>query len=153
MRSLDLTGQVFGFLGVEEKTERRDGSNIVYRCTCLRCGKECFFSTRALRSQNVKSCGCYRRSLVGNYWDGLADHVGQVDHTNRSRIKSKAVQKNNTSGVRGVSKTKNGWASYIYFQKKRIRLYSGPDKEEAIRQRKLAEEQIFGEYLSSQGSR
>ena len=49
-----------------------------------------------------------------------------------------------------MSKTKSGWISYINFQGKRIKLYSGPDRDEAIRQRKLAEERIFGGYLASQ---
>lgn len=58
------------------------------------------------------------------------------------------IPSNNTSGVRGVSQTKNGkWVSYITLRRKRYTLGTFKNKEDAIRARKKAEEELFDPIL------
>ncbi len=56
----DIAGMRFGDLRAIEPTERRCGHSVVWRCECLRCGRECFVSCADLVSGNTKSCGCLR---------------------------------------------------------------------------------------------
>lgn len=149
-RAHDLTGQRFGRLMVLQKTDRRDGSNIVYECRCD-CGKIVYASNRALRSGAVQSCGCLRREQsVHNFaMVSRSEKLGQVDGTNLSRIASKKPQRNNTSGVRGVAPCSKGWVAYIYFRGQRYHLYSGPSKDKAILARKEAESHLFGRALDA----
>ena len=65
---IDLTGQRFGRLTVVEKEgsrEYRPGRcRIYWRCKCD-CGNECSAHTTDLRAGKVKSCGCLKRSVLG----------------------------------------------------------------------------------------
>lgn len=54
------------------------------------------------------------------------------------------TRKDNTSGVRGVSKSKKSWLSYINVNGSRIRLGLYSNKEEAIKARKEAELKYWG---------
>lgn len=56
-------------------------------------------------------------------------------------------QKNNTSGVVGVSKKRNKWIARIEHQGKSIYLGSFDCKEEAIKERRKQELKIYGKYL------
>lgn len=93
------------------------------------------------------SCGCIKnRNLTTK---PIADKLGQVDGTNVSRISSSKAQRNNTTGVRGVSCRKDGkYVAYIYFKGERYHLYCGADKNKAIAARKEAEQRLFGEFLT-----
>jgi hypothetical protein len=89
----------------------------------------------------------------------------QVDHiyhnTNDSRKENlricetyenainKIMQSNNTSGVVGVSwcKTKEKWAAYINYNKKRYSLGRYTNFEDAVKARKEAEEKYHGEFV------
>lgn len=134
-KRLDLSGQTFGCIRVLEPTGRRDGSNIVYKCLCTACGKECYISTRSLRYSKSKSCGCLRPSHLGDNLGKIVQNAGISGGTNLSRIKSSKPQRNNRSGVRGVCWTGGQWEATIYFRGKRIRLYRGPSFDEAVEAR------------------
>ena len=138
MRRLHLEGQTFGSIKVLEATDRRDGSNVVYRCLCTACGRECYMSTRSLRSARSKSCGCQRIRHLGDHVGQIKTHAG-IGDTNLARIQSSKPQRNNTSGVRGVCWTGGQWEATIWYQGKRTRLYRGPDFADAVRARKKAE--------------
>ena len=57
----DLTGQVFGYLTVIEKTDQRDGSgSIRWKCIC-KCGAPVIAPARGLITGANKSCGCKRK--------------------------------------------------------------------------------------------
>lgn len=60
---IDLSGKRFGRLVVIEKTDRRSGTNAIWKCKCD-CGKETFVSSGNLRSENTTSCGCLNKELV-----------------------------------------------------------------------------------------
>lgn len=54
---VDLTGKTFGRLTAVSPTDRRQGGNIVWKCSCL-CGNTAFVSGRNLTRGQTKSCGC-----------------------------------------------------------------------------------------------
>ena len=143
----DLTGQTFGYLYVIEPTPKRKGSNRVFRCRCLNCGKIVELPSGTIAHSQQVSCGCIKnRNLTTK---PIADKLGQVDGTNVSRISSGKAQQNNTTGVRGVSRRKDGkYIAYIYFMGERYHLYCGTDKNKAIAARKEAEQRLFGEFLT-----
>ena len=154
---IDRTGRRYGRLLVLGPSDRRDGSNIVWRCRCD-CGTEIEVSGRHLGSPTV-SCGCQRRDrAAANLAGDRAEKLGQVEQTNLSRIRSAAPQKNNRSGYRGVSwhKYPHGsgrWVATIYFQRRRYRLGFYDTPEEASKAYIAAKEHIhldFAEWYEQQ---
>lgn len=143
----DLSGQTFGYLYVIEPTAKRQDGNRVFHCRCLNCGKIVELPSRTIAHSKQISCGCIKnRNLTTK---PIADKLGQVDGTNVSRISSSKAQRNNTTGVRGVSCRKDGkYVAYIYFKGERYHLYCGADKNKAIAARKEAEQRLFGEFLT-----
>jgi hypothetical protein len=149
MRSTDLIGQKFGKLTVIAKTNKHDGTCIIWQCQCD-CGNIKDVSTRHLKGGNIVSCGCQRVTASKiNLQGDPKEKIGIKFDTNISRLKSQKIQRNNTSGVTGVykhTKTKK-WLAYIYFKKKRYHLGLFDKLEDATRIRKEAEQQLFGEFL------
>lgn len=64
-RKIDLTGQQFGTLTALEATKKRQGSSVVWLCRC-ECGNLVEYSSRALKSGNLKSCGCAEKAVVNS---------------------------------------------------------------------------------------
>lgn len=153
---IDRTGRRYGRLLVLGPTDRRDGSNIVWRCRCD-CGAEIEVSGRHLGRPTV-SCGCQRREAAAvNLAGDPVDKLGQVEQTNLSRIRSTAPQKNNRSGYRGVSwhRYRNGgkWCAVIYFQRRRYRLGFFDSAEEAAKAYQTAKEHIHLDFIAWYDSR
>lgn len=137
----------FGYLYVIEPTPKRKGSNRVFRCRCLNCGKIVELPSGTIAHSQQVSCGCIKnRNLTTK---PIAEKLGQVYGTNVSQISSGKTPRNSTTGVRGVSCGKNGkYVAYIYFKGERYHLYYGTDKDKAIAARKEAEQRLFGEFLA-----
>lgn len=139
-----LAGKIFPGVEVIEETGEKRGTQKIYRCRCLHCGK--IFETRgvALTRGDTKSCGCKKIELAT-----AQITADLIDGTKIGMLASKTPG-NNTSGVKGVSQVKRTgyWTAYITFKGKRYSLYTGPDKEQAIRRRKEAEQRLFGDFLS-----
>ena len=137
----DLTGRFFEGVEVIRKTDLKKGTQYVYECKCLRCGK--IFCTRGvnLTRGDTKSCGCLKTQMN-------VDQITQ-DVINGTKISAiiPRIRSDNTSGKTGVSKTRDGWVAYISFQGMRYQLYRGHDKEIAIQKRKKAEENIHVAFL------
>lgn len=148
-KRLDLTGQTYGYIKVIASTDLRDGSNVVYWCLCTACGKECYLSTRSLRSAKSKSCGCLRPSYLGDQIGKVAQNAGITNGTNLSRLRSSKPQRNNHSGVRGVCWTGGQWEATLYYKGQRIRLYRGPDFQAAVEARKQGEEDRLQNAIDS----
>ena len=146
----DIVGHQFGRLYVIEPTDNRENNNIVYRCRCTNCGKELLLNSGTITAGKQVSCGCIRaeKSKENLNTKPAAEKLGLVEGTNVSRIRSKNLQKNNKTGVRGVSLDKSGhYVAYIYFQGRRYHLYFGPDFDKAVSARKEAEQSLFGNFL------
>lgn len=69
----DLIGKKFNFLTVLEKTDKRKGGAVVWKCLCD-CGNIKEVTTADLTSNRVMSCGCYNRKLVSNNYNNI---IGQ----------------------------------------------------------------------------
>jgi len=64
MRNLiDLTGQRFNRLIVLHDTEKKSGSNRIWLCQCD-CGRLTEVRGDNLRSDRIKSCGCFRKEIA-----------------------------------------------------------------------------------------
>lgn len=132
----NITGQRFGRLTAIEPTDRIVRSGVVWRCICD-CGNETFVTVKDLRSGNTKSCGCLnheRRPLPANFVDGT-----------RISMLSSTPPKTNTSGVRGVSwsKQKQDWEAYIKFKGVLYHLGHYKKLEDAAKARARAEEAMY----------
>ena len=61
--SIDITNQKFGLLTAIRPTEQRAPvGGVIWECKCD-CGNIVYVSTSRLRSKNVQSCGCGKRSI------------------------------------------------------------------------------------------
>ena len=68
--------------------------------------------------------------------------------TKSQNCMNRHIQSNNTSGITGVSwdKKRNKWVAYIRVNRKFIYLGHFINKDDAVKERKEAEEKYFGEY-------
>lgn len=66
----DLTGQVFNYLTVIKKTNKRIRGNVIWKCRC-KCGNEKEVTSVDLKHNRVMSCGCYNKELVSNNFNDL----------------------------------------------------------------------------------
>ena len=138
----DITGQQFGLLKAEYVTDKKsnttDGSKI-WHCKC-KCGNECDVSYHALVSGNTSSCGCTHTEKIKNLF---------IDGTAPCKLDGSKIRCNNTSGTTGVwfDKSKQKWCAEIMFRKKKYFLGRYSQKNDAIAARKLAEQELFGDFL------
>lgn len=58
----DLTNQTFGRLHVIEPTEKRDGTNIIWKCECI-CGNIVYVRGSSLGNGHTQSCGCLHKEI------------------------------------------------------------------------------------------
>lgn len=137
----DLTGSTFKNLLVLKKVENDKHRNALWLCKCI-CGNTVVVSTNALKSGNTKSCGC----LINNE---SALKKDKVFGTSIGLIKRQELNKNNSSGHRGVSwdTRKNKWRAYIIFKGIYYHLLYTDNINIAISARKIAEEKLYGEFL------
>lgn len=147
----DITGQVFGYLRAIRCTGEKQCGSYLWEFECTLCGKHTIKRIGQVTSGQIKSCGCYKNRNLST--KPVSDKVGQVFGTNISRISSKNLQSNTSSGHKGVSlhrqnNKSDAWVAYIYFQGKRYHLGSFGTKTEAIEARESAEKQIFGDFLN-----
>lgn len=147
MHREDLTGQRFGYLVALQPTDKRDaGGSIVWECACD-CGNHTYYSVSRLRQGSAQSCGCLSRESRTNSYNSRKDAVEDTNIS--SLIGSKRPRKNNTSGCTGVcqEKQRGMWLAYIDFQKKRYFLGAFADREQAIEERKKAEQRLHDPYI------
>ena len=140
-KKLDLTGQRFYKLTVLRLAENL-GEKTAWVCRCD-CGREIIVRTNALRSSHTRSCGC--SGGAKNARQGLTF----VDGTCVEIIRSQKLQKNNTSGVSGVTwvTCKQLWQATICFKGKRRYLGRYQKFEDAVKARKRAEENLYDSFL------
>lgn len=96
--------------------------------------------------------------VMNNDKDKIIDHIKHKTNDNRkSQLRysddsknqmNKRIQRNNTSGVPGVTYIKRDgvWVARISINGKRIHLGSSKDFNEAVKLRKEAEEKYFGKF-------
>ena len=137
----DWVGKRFGKLTVVAYDGKRNGSHY-WRCQCD-CGNETVVPQSSLKSGRTKSCGCLVR---------MSSSLHFVEGTNIERIRNRdKLNKNNTSGVRGVYPVKKkgeivAWVAQIKFKGKMKYLGTFDTLEEAADARKEAEK-VFDEVI------
>lgn len=148
----DLTKEKFDGVRALEATGMRTGKrNVVWKCVCLRCGKEFFTSEEYLVSSGTRSCGCLRDELSSKR---MSQRETLVEDTDLDLLTQKK-RTDNTSGVKGVSyhKRSGKWMAYITLAGKRRYLGLFGTVEEAAQARRQAEVELFDPILEAHGRR
>lgn len=136
----DITNERFGRLVAVEFVEIRN-SKTIWKCVCD-CGNMCEVSLSSLSSGASRSCGCLDREVKQA---SIYERMQFRDGTSYVAHNRKNINKNNSSGVRGVhfDNKRQMWVAQIGFQNKVIYLGRFVNKEDAIKARKEAEEKYF----------
>lgn len=150
----DLTGKKFERLTVIKKDEDRKNHWI---CKCD-CGNVVSVLDFYLIHGKTKSCGCYRADRAKKHLENIRDITIEANKklsfkgTRINALKQK-VSPNSKTGIKGVSKTKDGkYIARIKFRGKNIHLGTYDDIEEAEKARKKAEEMYFKPILDAYNS-
>lgn len=133
----NIIGQRFGNLTVISRES--SGSHAKFLCRCD-CGREIVVRGDSLRRGKTISCGCDKKSA--DKIKQLEDGRKLQDHTSDIFFKG-TISKNNTSGINGVSKLKNGkYRAYIGYKNKVYSLIEDYDINIAISARAEAENAV-----------
>ena len=144
----DITGQRFERLTVlyplKERSKKR---YVIWHCRCD-CGNEADFSYNVLMYSNLKSCGCAKRA----HDKAMPQYPARVDGTALDRFKSSRVNRNSTTGVRGVYFIRGKYVAKLVFQKRQYYLGEYETLAKAAKARGEAEESIakavLGQYAA-----
>lgn len=146
---MDISGQRFGRLVALTPTEKRSGSNVIWRCQCD-CGKVAEVSAINLRNGNTQSCGCLAAEAQGKTAKELLKKLEPyfVGGTYVKMLMHPPT-KRNISGKTGVywDKHRECWGAKITFKGHGYYLGSSKNIAEAIALREEAEKRIHGEFL------
>lgn len=151
-RAKDLTGKKFGMLTAIEPTDKRyNGTSVIWKCECD-CGNICEATSYVLTHGTKRSCGCLvkTRKPTNVEINALNNFIrdSSVEGTQIHKIRNpEKLRKNNTSGCTGVFLKSGRWVAEIKFKRKTYYLGSYEKKEDAIRARRGAEAQIYGQFL------
>ena len=143
---VDLSGKLFGRLTAVEPIARRDRKGSIYwRCVCS-CGNETEVTEDCLVQGNVMSCGCLKRENQKR----ISGRLHRVDGTCVEILEKRKYRKDNSSGFRGVFKTKEGkYRVNIGFKRQRFYLGSYTEYQEAVKARMDAEKVIHDGFLKA----
>lgn len=149
-----MIGKKFGMLTIIGNDNERKGY-VICKCDC---GK-----TKSIRKTSLTkkrypttSCGCKQSKLASKIGKKTIHKNSEKQiqtnlayNTNIQVIKTEKPPKNNTSGHKGVSwsKEKKSWYVYIQLHGKRIRLGYYKDKEQAVQVREKAEKEFYQPIL------
>lgn len=142
----DITNQTFGRLEVIS-FNRRENNKTLWNCICT-CGNTKEVDGKHLKNGTIVSCGCKNEENKTNVINLRDDYI---DGTNLSAIsENRKMNKNNTSGHKGVSwsKEKNKWVAQLTFKGKNHILGRFDNIEDAIRSRKEAEDKYFNNFIN-----
>ena len=148
----DLTGQRFGRLTVVKKVrlDKPTSNGVVngWLCKCD-CGNTKVLITKKLKNNLTKSCGCLIRDKA---IDRLQNDnvVGRYKGTVITAISpARKLNKNNKSGTNGVywNSSENKYIAKITLRNKSITIGRFDYIEDAIKARKLAEEEYYAPII------
>lgn len=145
----DLTGQRFGRLVVTALSDKRGsrGKRTVplWECLCD-CGEVTYKATDTLKNAAVSMCA----SCAGKYAaEKMRLRAGYVDGTQISRIVAKKTEAVDPHSVRGVyfDRRTGKWRARLKFKGKLMDFGSFANFDDAVKARKDAEAEYFGEFL------
>lgn len=138
----EYIGKRFGRLTVTAYAGKRGGMHR-WKCVCD-CGNETIVGQTLLQTGKTKSCGCLQSEIY-------RDNLKLVDGTSVTLLEAgkNRLIASNTSGYTGVYHNKrNGkWIAQITFKGKTHYLGAYVKKQDAVKARQLAEEEIFEPFL------
>lgn len=111
---VDITGERFGFLVAVAPTYR--GGRRVWECKC-NCGGISFVSAGKLRIGNTKSCGCRKRSILGEsttVHGGHGTRTYRIWKAMRTRCRNPNIKQYKDYGGRGIAVCER-WDKYENF--------------------------------------
>lgn len=137
----DITGQKFGYLTAEypiRGEKHGKDSTIVWHCKCI-CGEYVDVTYQHLIKGHTISCGHNKKEKLKELF---------VEGTAPCKLKENK-RSTNTSGVTGVyyDKSREKWCAEIMFQRKKYFLGRYDDFNDAVKARKIGEENIHGAFL------
>lgn len=150
-KSPDLTGKVFGKLTVLGRSERRNSRGArttpQWECRC-ECGAITYKATDTLTNPSVSMCAACAAKYSSSKARAAA---GFTEGTQLSKICDITPGAANTSGYRGVyyESRYDRWRAEIRFKRKRYYLGTYKCKEDAVKARQKAEEELYGAFLAS----
>ena len=143
----DLTGKRFDRLVAlyAAKVEHK-GSSAVWHCKCD-CGNEVDAPAYGLLNGMVRSCGCITKENGAL----LHTHLHYLENTCiEGLVRAQKNFRNNTSGFRGLWKTKSGsYRVTIVFQKKQYLIGTFKTFEEAVEARLEAEDSLHAGFVDA----
>ena len=121
-----------------------NGYKLICKCDC---GNIIEIFPSDVYNNHIKSCGCLKKEKATRRMNNINKTIFK-ENTNIYRIASKKLSKNNTTGVKGVSKSQKGYyVATIGFKNKKIYLGSFTSFQKAVQARKKAEEKYFKPIL------
>lgn len=144
----DISGRRNGMLVAIEPTGEIRNHSSVWRFKCD-CGNEIEATEEAVLWGGKISCGCMKSEQFKKFWKKGQDSTIREYGTNINLIRSKKVYQNSESGIRGVTMNKRTgrWVARIGFQGRIYNIGTFSTQEAAAAARRLAEDQIHGEFL------
>lgn len=139
----DIAGQRFFRLTARYPAEAQNGRGIVWHCRCD-CGTEIDVPYNDLVYGNMKSCGCQKKEHDAQ----MPELLTHIDGTCIEALRSGKRPANNTTGYRGVYKTRGKYTAKIVFQKKQYFLGTFEKAADAAAVREKSEQLPFGEAVS-----
>lgn len=147
----DLSGKRFGMLEVIARSDKRGsrGARTVplWECRCD-CGAITYKATDTLTNGKLSMCSACATAYATAK---MREQVGYADGTQISRIRSDRIPSVNSSGCRGVyfNRTTGKWRARLKFKGKLMDFGTYSSYDDAVKARKQAEREYFGEYLDS----
>ena len=113
----DIKGMRFGKLYVLEKTDKRRGRSILWKCLCD-CGNITYVDSYSLKSGNTKSCGCGKTEGHPKYGDTSIKnnpiyHIWQGMRDRCSRKKNKSYSYYGGRGIKVCEEWQNSFLSFM----------------------------------------
>lgn len=147
LSSHDLAGTETDAFIIIERAGAPDGMRTLWRCICKRCGSPCVVEQKYLRV--YKSCGCLADEALAKGRCIVTERAA-VDGTMLFALSpDRSLNKNSSTGVRGVSyhKGKQKFRAYINLRRKQVSLGLYDTLEEAAAARAAAEEKYYAPIL------
>ena len=142
----NIIGKKFGRL---TPVERKTNGRTYFICECD-CGNTATVARTRLLNRKARSCGCLKKENSKKLMDKIQEEGHKLVQENRFKgtniysLKNRTLNKNNSSGYKGVSKQGKGrYRAYIYLRRKQKHLGTFATAEEAYQARLEAEEEYY----------
>lgn len=146
----NLKGVKIGRLLVVEKTARRKGNNVVWKCLCD-CGNEVMVDSESLLNGHRVSCGCKQKENLEKARKNFKENELKEGTSLCSLTKKKS--RNNISGTKGVywEKRTQCWVAEIKLKNGIRKTERYKEKKQAIHARREMEKEYFEPILNRYG--